>query len=187
MGTYTSLAGAVRIKKEYTDLVSKFANYEYSDYMENETKRNEEKYLFVKEFFKTDHADWIPNNNPLSTYFDEEFFKNRFEDGIWYFSSDLKNYEDETTGLSPIQSFFENILENVAEEILLLETSSDYRSAIAQYNFSDDRKIIQINYIDLERNTTPTYGWMAEDEEDIIDAFESYKRKNKLDVYNIYK
>lgn len=183
MGNYTSLVGAVKIKDEYKDLVVKFANYEYSDYMENDSKRNEEKYFFVKEFFKTERADWIPNNNPLRGYFDEKFFKNRFENGIWYFSSYLKNYEDETTGLSPIQSFFENILENVGEEILLLEISPDYHCAIAQYDFSDEKKIIQVNYIDLERDTTPTYGWVSGEEEERIDVFESYKRKNKLDVY----
>ena len=42
--------------------------------MKNETKRNEEKYSFVKEFFKTERADWIPNNNPLRIYFNEKFF-----------------------------------------------------------------------------------------------------------------
>lgn len=183
MGNYTSLVGAVRIKDEYKGLVTKFANYEYSDYMENETKRNEEKHSFVKEFFKTERADCIPNNNSLSRYFDEKFFKNRFQNGIWYFSSDLKNYEDEITRLSPIQSFFENILENIVEEILLLETSSDYRSAIAQYNFSDDKKIIQINYIDLERDTTPSYGHIYEEEEDRVDVFESYKQINNLRIY----
>ena len=95
----------------------------------------------------------------------------------------MKNYEDETTGLSPIQSFFENILENVVEEILLLETSSDYCYAIAQYNFSDDRKIIQGNYIDLEGDITPTYGGISGGKEERLDVFEAYKRTNNLDVY----
>lgn len=183
MGNYVSLVGAVRIKSEYKDLVTKFANYEYSDYMENETKRNEEKYPFVKEFFKTERADWIPNNNALKGCFNEEFFKNRFEEGIWYFSSDLKNYIDDITGITPMQSFFTNILENIVEEILLLESSPDYCSCIYQYDFSDERKIKQVNVIDLEGNiSSSSFGHQIEDD-DRVDVFEHYKQKNNLNIY----
>ena len=47
------------------------------------------------------------------------------EKDILYFKSDLKNYIDRNTGLTPVESFFKNILENIAEEILLLEKNSD--------------------------------------------------------------
>lgn len=186
MGDYTSLVGVVRIKEEYKELATKFANYEYSDYLYDETKRNEEKYSFVKEFFKTDRADWIPNGDPLGRTFslDEKHFQNRFENGVWYFSSNLKNYEDEKTGLSPIDSFFINILENIAEEILLLESYPDYHDVIRQYGFSNNGKIVRVNIIDLEPLEYPPFCVSLEniekEKEERIDVYKTYKNEHNL-------
>ena len=37
------------------------------------------------------------------------------EKDILYFKSDLKNYIDRNTGLTPVESFFKNILENIGK------------------------------------------------------------------------
>lgn len=74
------------------------------------------------------------------------------EKDILYFKSDLKNYIDRNTGLTSVESFFKNILENIAEEILLLEESSDDYMSVNQYSFSlkKDPKIIKVNVTNYE-------------------------------------
>lgn len=179
MGNYTSMVGAVRIKTEFKELANHFATYMYE-----ELKKDEESYPFVKEFFQTERADWIPNNNPLDKwFFDETFFKNHMDGDVWYFSSNLKNYKDKQTGLSPIESFFANILENIATEIFLLEIASDDFDGVCQYAFSDNGKIKMVNYIDLIPSSHFSYGGYLPEEEK-IDVFERFKKSNQLHLLN---
>ncbi len=87
---------------------------------------------------KTFRSNSIPNNNELQRVFrnEESFFDNRVEKDILYFKSNLKNYINRDTRLTPVESFFKNILENIAEEILLLEENSENYMSVNQYSFS---------------------------------------------------
>ena len=137
--TYTSIRGVVKVKGEYLKIADEFSKNALSG---QETS-------FVKEYLKSFRSNSIPNNNELQRVFrnEESFFDNRVEKDILYFKSDLKNYIDRNTGLTPVESFFKNILENIAEEILLLEENSEDYMSVIQYSFSleKDPKIIKVN------------------------------------------
>lgn len=178
MGTYTSLIGAVKIKEDFRELV-----YHINNHLEEELEKDKEKYLFVKDFFKTKNVDLIPNNNSLpECFFDEDFFKKRVEGDIWYFSSNLKNYEDENTGLTPIESFFNNILANVATDILILEAHCEMNYFISQHYFiEDNNKIIEfVNSIQTE----PIGAHDNLFKEEQKDIFKEFKIKNGLFPYS---
>lgn len=182
MGMYTSLRGVVEVKQEYIDLARILSNRDY----ESNQKTVDSKYPFVKEYFKTDRSESIPSNKELQWPFEDEqnFFKPRVENRLFYFSADLKNDLDKTTRLTPIQSFFKNILENIADRILLLETNYEEHWTVYQYNFSMEI----INTIEMINQTNKedeySYGWVEREKSESIDIFEEYKRENRLRIFD---
>lgn len=94
MRTYTSIRGVVKVKGEYLKIADEFSKNALSG---QETS-------FVKEYLKSFRSNSIPNNNELQRVFrnEESFFDNRVEKDILYFKSDLKNYIDRNTGLTPV-------------------------------------------------------------------------------------
>lgn len=176
---YTSIRGVVKVKCDYVEFAKQFTNH----WKGSKKEELENQYSFVREYFKTERSDSIPNGNDLQWQFEDEkeYFTQRVEDDIFYFSSDLKNYYDDETGLTPIESFLTNILEVIVEEICLLETAYEEYETVNQYDFSKDI----INTIEVSNVTNSEkeyfYGTVPEDDKDI---FEEYKVKNSLRVFN---
>lgn len=88
MGMYTSIRGVVRVKAEYIELAEHFGTCN-----DEELEKDKLKYPFVREYFKTERAEFILSNG--------KFFSPRVEKDV-FLKSDLKNYEVEKRGGSPI-------------------------------------------------------------------------------------
>jgi hypothetical protein len=129
MGMYTGLRCKVIIKPEYREefgLLHNKLGYEWA----------KSKFGFMREFGQLSRASFIPRgalsympdsweNVPKKANGDYDWmnatdtdgFERQFntETGYWAFQCSLKNYEDE------IENFFENVLGNIAEEVIHLE------------------------------------------------------------------
>lgn len=189
MGTFTSLRGVVEVSPKYLEIAQRFTLY----FREDEFASLMVDYPFISEYFKTENTLCIPNDNDLNDVFrhEQEFFRNRLEGNIFYFRSDLKNQVDEMTGLSPVQSFFENILQNISTNILLLETQIDVSRSVDQYNFStgSPRKIERLNTTNTDKDSIfegYPQKWTEDEIKDIMDddIFEKYKVQNNLEVFS---
>ncbi|EOH32493.1 hypothetical protein SQS_03239 [Enterococcus faecalis EnGen0225] len=174
MGMYTSLRGAVKVKQEYIKLVQSIVDNGWT----NDTAQ----YPFVNEYLRTERSDFIPCGNELQYPFqkEQEFFNKKYENGIFYFSADLKNYTDEVTNTQPIDSFIKNIIENICKEILLLETVYEGHSTVYQYGFSNEviNEIKVLNYTNKEIES-----FLYLDIDDEKDIFKEYKSNNNLMVF----
>lgn len=186
MGMYTSIRGVVKVKPEYVIMAEKFANH----WKDNNQEELEEEYSFVKEYFKTARSTWIPSANELQRPFEDEqeYFKQRVDNDVFYFSADLKDYYDNATKLSPIDSFLKNILEVIAEEIYLLETNYEEYSSVSQYGFSDDIiNTIEVANVANKEIEEGYWGWGSsneeEEESEESDIFKEYKLRNNLRVF----
>ncbi|MBO0455781.1 hypothetical protein JZO77_03385 [Enterococcus hulanensis] len=181
MGMYTSLRGVVEVKPECYELTQQIVESRWSV----QTNPEIEEYPFVSEYLKTERSDWIPNGKELQYPFEDEqdFFKSKFEEGKFYFSSDLTNYCDSSTGLKPIESFMKNILENISERILVLETCYEVYPTVYQYGFS--KKVVNqieiLNYTNKEKLSNPFF--YQEDDDPDNDIFKEYKEKNGLRIF----
>lgn len=175
LGTYTSIRGVVKVKGKHLKIAEEFSK----------NKLSEQETSFVKEHLKTLRSDSIPNNNELQRVFryEESFFDNRVEKDILYFKSNLKNYIDHDTGLTPVESFFKNILENIAEEILLLEENSEDYMSVNQYSFSlEERpKIKKVNVTNYENEDYSSLIPPSEPQEN--DFFREFKKNNNLQIF----
>ncbi len=175
MGTYTSIRGVVKVKGEYLKIADEFSKNKLSG---QETS-------FVKEYLNTFRNNSIPNNNELQRVFrnEESFFDNRMEKDILYFKSDLKNYIDHNTGLTPVESFFKNMLENIAQEILLLEVNSEDYMSVNQYSFSNEKdpKIKKVNLTNYENEDYNSLIPPSEPQEN--DYFREFKKVNNLQIF----
>lgn len=182
MGTYTSLRGVVKVKKEYYE----FARNIVENGWGNNLDQMKKDYPFIVKHLKTQRGNSIPNDDKLQDPFEEEqaYFKKKFKDGRFYFSADLKNYRDKLTNVKPIESFIQHILENISEDILLLETNCEDHSDVLQYDFSDE----VINQIGIQNYTNEGNEMINFFEENSStrkenDIFKEYKEKNGLYVF----
>ena len=185
MGMYTSLRGIVKVKPEYFNLIQNILENGWCREKWQET----EEYSFVDEYLKTEGRVSILHFDNLQDPFDEEqdFFQSKFEDGNFYFSTDLKNYRDYSSNMQPIDSFFKNILEKITEEIIVLETTCEDYSTVFQYGFSNEiiNQIEILNYTNQDNEPSSFLNkWEGSEEVyEINDIFKEYKEENGLDIF----
>ncbi|MBC1937869.1 hypothetical protein HCA69_16015 [Listeria grandensis] len=156
MGMYTSLRACVAIKPEYQELARKFASYSID-------AEDIERYSFLKEYYKTERAESIPNSNSSDDYvikIEEAAFKNQFDAATnqWFFSAYLKNYEDEQTGLTPIAAFMDSVIINIVEKIHLFETKFEEEAFLRQYDFNEQKNQV----VCVQTFKTNPYGHLSE-------------------------
>lgn len=89
--------------------------------------------------------------------------------------------------MQPIDSFFKNILENITEEIIVLETTCEDYSTVFQYGFSNEiiNQIEILNYTNQDNEPSSFLNKWEGSEEDyeINDIFKEYKEENGLDIF----
>ncbi|MBC2177748.1 hypothetical protein HCB27_14470 [Listeria booriae] len=156
MGMYTSLRACVAVKPEYQELAMKFASYSIG-------AEDIERYPFLKDYYKNERAESIPNGNVSDDYVikkDEAAFKNHFDAAInrWFFSSYLKNYEDDQTGLTPIAAFMDGVIVNIVEKIYLFETKFEDDAFLRQYDFNEEKSQV----VGVQTFKTNPYGHLSE-------------------------
>lgn len=178
MSSYTSIRGVVKLKEEFISIAEHIANADYH--------LISGKYIFINEYLRTARSTFIPSMNDLQPVFkyESDFFNPRVENDLLFFRSDLKNYIDDSTGLSPIDSFLINIIEIISDEILLLELNNDHNDIVSQFNFSDKttNKIELVNTTNKDNDFS--YLGFAVEDDDNEDIFEEFKLANGLRVFH---
>lgn len=120
MGMYTGFVCKIKVKEEYYDLVNFLNDGEYDfKYGLWKTAYDKFGFDFIKEYMEDSRSSFIPrggysayNEDWISKYIKES--ESSFENGIWFFGCDMKNYG------GTIENFVKIILPIITEEVFLL-------------------------------------------------------------------
>ncbi|MFD2254416.1 hypothetical protein ACFSJM_08695 [Lactococcus formosensis subsp. bovis] len=174
MEMYTSLRGAVTLKKEFIKIISilmneKTSNYEYDNLINQ--------YDFLKRWEEVERGSIYMLGGELFQFplgEKEELFKHRLVGDTWYFTSCIKDYMDERTGKSPFDVFLESVIPTIVKEILILETASEVEQdfGFRQWYIDSESKSIKSNFIHFNE-------WDY--------AFEPFRIAKNKDIFEIFK
>lgn len=174
MGMYTSMRGAVILKREFINVINTLISGNTSD---SEYYNLINQYDFLKTWEEVERGSIYMLGGELSQFplvEKEEIFKHRLVGDTWYFTSCIKDYMDKHIGKSPFDVFLEDVLPNIVEEILILETASEgeQESGFRQWFIDSETNKIASNFIHFNE-----WGY----------AFEAYRIRTNKDIFEVFK
>ena len=138
MGMYTGFVCKIKVKKKYHDLIEFINNGDY-DFERGlwQTAYDKFKYEFIKKYMNDSRSGFIPrggytyNDDQLNNYIKEN--DKYFNNGVWFFGCDLKNYN------LTIEKFCNIILPVITEKIYFI------KSHYEEEEYEEDHKYYEIN------------------------------------------
>lgn len=136
---YTGFVCKIKVKDKYHDLVNFLNNGEY-DFRQGlwETAYDKFGYEFIRKYMCNERSGFIPrggysayNVEWLNKYIKEQ--GNSFENGVWFFGCDMKNYND------TIEEFTRIVLPEITEEVFFVKShyEEDYDYDTDEYGEID--------------------------------------------------